>query len=173
MNTPLVMDVIGAEDWPARVRQIYSEGFTFFDFLTVIERESDKRNSATQAPILEVVVRVTEPDFGKSQALSTQVPVSDPRLASITEIYPGADWHERECAEMFGIEFVGNRAQTLLRHENVGAPPLRKSVVLSTRVIVEWPGAAEPEIQDDGRKVGNASRRRQRPPGVPESWLQT
>ena len=25
----------------------------------------------------------------------------------------------------------------------------------------------------DGRKVGNASRRRQRPPGVPESWLQT
>ncbi len=173
MSTPLVMDVIDAHEWHDRVNHAHAEGFTYFDFLTVIERESNKRDSGAQPAVFEVVVRVTQPNFVHALTLSTVISSADPNLISITDIYPGADWHERECTEMFGVEFAGNPSHALLRHENVGAPPLRKSVVLSSRVIVEWPGAAEPEIKDDGRKTGNPSRRRQRPPGVPENWLQT
>lgn len=173
MSTPLLQDFVDVHDWHDRVNQAHAEGFTFFDFLTVIERESDQRLVGVQPPIFEILVRVTQPNFVHALTLSTVITSADPRLISITDIYPGADWHERECAEMFGVEFTGNLSHALLRHENVGAPPLRKSVVLSARVVVEWPGAAEPEIQEDGRKTGNPSRRRQRPPGVPENWLQT
>ena len=173
MSTPLVMDVIDTPDWHERAKRAHAEGFTFFDFLTVIERESNKGDSGAQPPEFEVVLRVTRPNFLHALTLSTVISSVDSKLISITDIYPGADWHERECTEMFGVDFAGNSSRTLLRHETVGAPPLRKNVVLSTRVIVEWPGAAEPEIKEDGRKVGNPSRRRQRPPGVPENWLQT
>lgn len=173
MSTPLLTDSVDASDWRDRVSHAHADGFTYFDFLTVIERESNKHDSEEQSPVFEIVVRVTQPNFVDALTLSTVISSAEPKLMSIAEIYPGADWHERECSEMFGIHFAGNSSRALLRHETVGTPPLRKSVVLSSRVIVEWPGAAEPEIKDDGRKVGNPSRRRQKPPGVPDHWLQS
>lgn len=36
-----------------------------------------------------------------------KVPAGSPELPSITEILPGADFYEREVAEMFGIIFSG------------------------------------------------------------------
>ncbi len=173
MSTPLLAESVDVHDWHDRVNQAHAEGYTYFDFLTVIECENNKRDSGDQAPVLEVLARVTQPDFVHALTLSAVISTADPKINSIKDVYPGADWHERECAEMFGVEFKGSPAKALLRHETVGAPPLRKNVVLTSRVIIEWPGGAEPEIKDDGRKVGNPSRRRQKPPGVPDNWLQT
>ena len=164
---------VDVHHWHDRLSHAHAEGFTFFDFLTVIERESNQHDSGEQAPVFEVVARVTQSDFVHALTLSTVISTAHPHINSIIDVYPGADWHESESAEMFGVEFMGNSSHALLRHETVGAPPLRKNVVLSSRAIVEWPGAAEPEIKDDGRKVGNPSRRRQKPPGVPDNWLQT
>jgi len=45
--------------------------------------------------------------------LKTDVDESDPRAESWVSVYPGADWHERETWEMFGISFDGHPA---LRH---------------------------------------------------------
>jgi NADH-quinone oxidoreductase subunit C len=162
------MTPIDVTSWRERIQQAQEEGFHFFDFLTAIDRE----NSATDFDI-EVVTRLTSPDFGDSVTFTTLLTGSHPSIPSVADIYLGAGWYERETAEMFGVTFVGNEGDSLLRHENIGAPPLRKSVVLATRVVTEWPGAAEPEIRSDGRKVGNPSRRRQRPPGVPDGWLQS
>lgn len=150
-------------DWPAEIKELRDQGFTFFDFLTGVDCERIAGNGAC-----EVVAHLAKPDLSDSHFISTEV---FNEIASITDLFPAAQWHERECAEMFGIEFIGGRAQALLRHESLGQPPLRKSTVLAARVLTPWPGGAEPEIKEDGRKVGNASRRRQRPPGVPENWL--
>ena len=37
------------------------------------------------------------------------LPREDPRVASITGLWPGAEWSEREAYDMFGIVFEGNR----------------------------------------------------------------
>ncbi|AET33013.1 NADH-quinone oxidoreductase subunit C [Pyrobaculum ferrireducens] len=37
-----------------------------------------------------------------------EIPRDSPRIASIADIYPSADYEERECHEMFGIWFEGN-----------------------------------------------------------------
>lgn len=166
MTAPNDSDQIESDQWQDALARAHESGFTFFDFLTAVDREN-----STDISDLELIVRVARPDLGESLMLSTRLSGGVPTVASVTSIYPGADWHERETAEMFGIDFIGNNVQPLLRHQLLGGPPLRKSVVLSTRVVTEWPGAAEPEIQSDGRKVGNPSRRRQRPPGVPENWI--
>ena len=150
-------------DWRGKIGQLRNDGFTFFDFLTGVDRENVEGKQ-----MCEVVVHLAKEDLSDSHFLYTHV---HNELASITDLMPAAQWHERECAEMFGVQFNGGNAKPLLRHENLGRPPLLKSTVLAARVLTPWPGGAEPEIKEDGRKVGNASRRRQRPPGVPENWL--
>ena len=163
MARSFVWESVAPADWRGRVGEVHSEGFTFFDFLTGVELDN-----VNGEPSSEVVAHFTKPDLSESIFIFTHI-FKD--LASIADIVPAAKWHERECAEMFGIQFNGGSSKPLLRHENLGLPPLRKSTVLAARVLTPWPGGAEPEIKEDGRKVGNASRRRQRPPGVPENWL--
>jgi len=48
-------------------------------------------------------------------------------VASIEAIYPGANWHEREAAEMFGIDFAGHpNLLNLLLEEDLHIHPLLK-----------------------------------------------
>ena len=163
MSRSFVWENVLPADWRSRVGELHSEGFTFFDFLAGVDIENENSDQSS-----EVVAHFAKPDLSESLFISTQI-FKD--LTSIADIFPAAKWHERECAEMFGIQFNGGLSKPLLRHENLGRPPLRKSTVLAARVLTPWPGGAESEIKEDGRKVGNASRRRQRPPGVPENWL--
>ena len=51
-----------------------------------------------------------------------------PVVDSVCSIYRGADWHEREMAEMFGIDFVGHpNLKNLLLAGDENGYPLRKN----------------------------------------------
>lgn len=51
-----------------------------------------------------------------------------PAVPSVTSVWPGANWHERETAEMLGIDFPGHPdLRPLLLEEGVTERPLRKS----------------------------------------------
>jgi NADH-quinone oxidoreductase subunit C len=56
----------------------------------------------------------------------------DPRLPSITFLWPGAEWGEREAYDMFGIEFEGNRdlRRIYMSPDYLGFP-LRKDFALA------------------------------------------
>lgn len=102
--------------------------------------------------------------------LRTRLPADDPELDTLTGVFPGANWHERETFEMFGIRFTGHPLLVpLLLPDGFEGHPLRKDFVLASRVAKAWPGAKEPgeSDHDTGR-----SRRRVLPPGVPadEEW---
>ena len=60
-------------------------------------------------------------------AIKCLLPKSEPRLPSSTAVYRAAQWHERECAEMFGITFEGHPdpRHILLPDDWIGFP-LRK-----------------------------------------------
>jgi NADH-quinone oxidoreductase subunit C len=78
--------------------------------------------------------------------LKTDVDEQDPRAESWVPVYPGADWHEREAWEMFGIEFDGHPA---LRHLYLPfefeGHPLRKDYPLLAREVKPWPGLVDVE----------------------------
>jgi NADH-quinone oxidoreductase subunit C len=129
---------------------------TFFDWLTGVDEGEDG---------FGVVAHLWSPRLRHGALVRTSVPNADPRLPTITAVFPGADWHERETAEMFGIEFAGhpNPVKLLLPDEFDGHP-LRKDFVLAARVAKSWPGAKEPGESESGAP----SRRKIRPPGVPD-----
>jgi NADH-quinone oxidoreductase subunit C len=78
--------------------------------------------------------------------LKTDVDERDPHAESWVATYPGADWHERECWEMFGIAFDGHPS---LRHlylpSEFEGHPLRKDYPLLARVVKPWPGLVDVE----------------------------
>ena len=78
--------------------------------------------------------------------LKTDVDERDPRAESWVTTYPGADWHERECWEMFGVAFDGHPS---LRHlylpSEFEGHPLRKDYPLLARVVKPWPGLVDVE----------------------------
>ena len=71
---------------------------------------------------------------------------SEPSIASLTEWIGGAEWHEREAHEMFGIDFVGNQnlIPLYLPDAFVGNP-LLKSYPLISREVKPWPGEVDVE----------------------------
>jgi NADH:ubiquinone oxidoreductase subunit C len=84
-----------------------------------------------------------------------------PTCPSIVEAYRGADWHEREAWDMFGIEFEGHPGlePRILTVENFEGWPLRKDFHLATRVAKPWPGVKEPaETDEDGNVIERVPR---------------
>jgi len=78
--------------------------------------------------------------------LKTDVEDSDMRAESWTSVYAGADWHEREAWEMYGIVFDGHPS---LRHlylpSEFEGHPLRKDFPLLAREVKPWPGLVDVE----------------------------
>jgi NADH-quinone oxidoreductase subunit C len=81
----------------------------------------------------------------------TDVDEADPRVESWVSVYPGADWHERECWEMYGFVFEGHPS---LRHlylpSEFEGHPLRKDFPLLAREVKPWPGLTDVEPMPGG-----------------------
>ena len=81
---------------------------------------------------------------GRYLRVETTCPDTDPHVPSLTSIYPGNNWHERETYDMFGIIFDGHPALTriLMPDDWVGYPQ-RKDYPLSG-IPVEHKGSTTP-----------------------------
>ena len=79
-----------------------------------------------------------------------------PVCPSLTPLYPGANWMERETWDMFGVEFEGHPglAPRILTVENFEGWPLRKDFYLTSRIAKPWPGVKEPaELDEEGNVI--------------------
>jgi NADH-quinone oxidoreductase subunit C len=70
----------------------------------------------------------------------------NPRVASIHDVYFGADWHERETWEMYGFAFEGHPyLQHIYLPGEFEGFPLRKDFPLLAREVKPWPGIVDVE----------------------------
>jgi NADH-quinone oxidoreductase subunit C len=94
----------------------------------------------------QVFARVSSTSRHHGVTLKVDVDEDGPTVASWVPVYPGADWHERECWEMFGIGFDGHPG---MRHlylpSEFEGHPLRKDYPLLSREIKPWPGLVDVE----------------------------
>lgn len=95
----------------------------------------------------QVFARVNNVASAMGITLKVDLPDDDLRLTTWVPVYPGANWHERECWEMFGIEFTGHPG---LRHLYLPGAfegnPMRKDYPLLARHVKPWPGIVDVEV---------------------------
>jgi NADH-quinone oxidoreductase subunit C len=182
-----VVVTVAAQDWiPALTAARDRLGADFFDWLTGVDELAEGFTvaafvcSATGSPLSSPVSSPGAESGrlarGQGLILKTALPRERPELPTATSVYRGADWHERETFEMFGIVFTGHpNLKPLLLPDGFEGTPLRKDFVLAARVAKAWPGAKEPGESDrapSGGAKASPGRRRMLPPGVPgEEWL--
>jgi NADH-quinone oxidoreductase subunit C len=96
-------------------------GFTMFIDLCAVDylRREEGR--------FEVVVNLVDTEEGRRVRLLTGVPGDDPTAPSLTGVFPGANFYEREAYDLFGIVFEGHPDLTrLLLPDDWEGHPLRK-----------------------------------------------
>ncbi len=144
---------------------------TFFDFLSGLDwlpspygRDMDSQedllvHGATEkepAPMVsgyaggdtrfQVFCRFYAPSKGYGITFKSDLPDDDLSVRTLVPVFAGANWHERECAEMFGFTFVGHpQPWHLYLPTGFEGFPLRKDFPLLARRLKPWPGIVDVE----------------------------
>ncbi len=142
---------VAPEAWHKAARFAKSDPrlqLTFFDWLGGVDRAEDG---------FGLTCRLYSVQHRHGVRLSMVVPGGrvEPLAPTLTEIFRGANWHEREAYDMYGITFDGHPdlLPRILTVENFEGFPLRKEFLLTTREVKPWPGAKEPEEQHAADEV--------------------
>jgi len=80
---------------------------------------------------MELVYDFFHPHKDLRAVVRTRVPRENPELPTISKVFPGANWHERETHDFFGIKFFGHPdLSPFLLPEDADYHPLRKDFAL-------------------------------------------
>ena len=103
---------------------------TAVDYLRYPERQ-DPPGPTTR---FEVVYHLYSLEHGHRVRVKVPVGEGDPMVESLTDLWPAADWFEREVWDMFGIQFLGHpNLKRLLMYEEFQGHPLRKDYPVNKR----------------------------------------
>lgn len=152
------MTEVSSQEWLVAAEALKAAGFDYFDWLGCVD-EIGRRDCFRIMLVVRNLAADAEP-----RMLSCLLSRDDPRIPSVHGVFAGAAWHEREVAELFGVEFVGGDSRRLLLNPDFHGTPLRKDDVLAARTGLDWPGAKDP-----GESNAASNRRRMMPPGVPDA----
>ena len=143
--------VIAGDVWitvaPDKVHEalaaLKDEGYRLLVFLTAVDHLQD--HSRPEWPgRFEVVYQLRNFDTKEQLRVRSFVEGDPPRLDSVSDLFPPANWDERETFDMFGIEFAGHPDLTrILMPDDWVGHPLRKDDA-PARVPVTFKGDPGP-----------------------------
>lgn len=158
---------VHTEAWKSSMRVLRDKvGFSYFCFLSAIdwmpspfgrgeddptepkpERDTTIRSGyAGGNTRMQVFVRVMNPQTHVGVFVKCDVPDELPAIESIHEVFAGANWHEREAHEMFGINFEGHPdLRNMYLPVDFEGHPMRKDFPLLARMVKPWPGIVDVE----------------------------
>jgi NADH-quinone oxidoreductase subunit C len=167
---------VSTDSWKAAAEALLQMGFEYFCFLSAIDwmpspygkGEDDpsappvepdpeagaiKQGYAGGESRFQVFARVTDLKRHVGVTIKADVPDSM-TMATWIPVYAGANWHEREAHEMFGIDFEGHAdLRNLYLPGAFEGYPLRKDFPLLSRMVKPWPGIVDvepmPGVADD------------------------
>jgi NADH-quinone oxidoreductase subunit C len=102
--------------------------------------------------VFEVVYHLFSMEARHELLLKVRVPRLEPRVPSVTGIWSGANWHEREAYDLFGIVFDGHPdLRRIMMTEDWTGHPLRKDYVYQEpRWLVDLATQRQREIEGLG-----------------------
>jgi len=157
---------VDAASWRAAAAALKSLGYTYFCFLSAIdwmpspygkgeedptepapERDTEVRQGYTGgATRFQVFARLVQPHTSLGVNVKVDVPEDSMVVDSWCHEFAGANWHEREANEMFGIGFAGHPdLRNIYLPSGFEGHPLRKDFPLLARMVKPWPGIVDVE----------------------------
>lgn len=122
--------LVPRDRWVDVVKALADDGFDMCVDLTgvdYLEMPGRSVGHGVQPERFEVVANFLSLTRRERVRLRVQVPQDDPTLASLFDVHPGTEAHERETFDMFGISFTGHPDMTrILMPEDWDGHPLRK-----------------------------------------------
>ena len=127
------------EEYKKLVESLHSENYEMMVDLTVIDWFRKKE------PRFELVVQFLSISKNQRKTIKVFVDDEDLSIPSITDIYPSANFYEREAFDMFGINFLEHPDLTrILMPDDWSGHPLRKNYG-SGRIPVQFKNAPKVE----------------------------
>jgi NADH-quinone oxidoreductase subunit C len=167
---------VAPEAWARTAEVLEAQGFDYFCFLSAIDwmpspygkgEDDPSAEPADDEPAesaemrsgyaggesrFQVFARVTDIRRHVGVTVKADVPETMTMPTWIGS-YAGANWHERETHEMFGIGFDGHPdLRNIYLPGEFEGYPLRKDFPLLSRMVKPWPGIVDVEpmpVQDD------------------------
>ncbi len=99
-------------------------GCRYFNWLSAVDWKAEG---------LEVVCRLENLEAGVTVQMRARLGAGVTNCPSLTGLFPGADWMERECYDMFGVVFDDHPdLRRILLPEDWQGHPLRKDYAVDT-----------------------------------------
>ena len=112
---------IEVNEYHNHIKSLLEEGYEMMMDLTAVDWFRKKE------PRFEVVINLLSLSKNLRKTIKVQVPDENLTIPSITDIYPGANFYEREVFDMFGVLFTGHPdLRRLLTDYGFRGHPLRK-----------------------------------------------
>jgi len=164
---------VDASAWRTVAETLRGLGYTYFCFLSAIDwmpspfgkGEDDPTEPAPErdmtvrqgyaggATRFQMLARLVQPRTSLGINIKADVPEDTMSVETWSGVFSGANWHEREAHEMFGIGFAGHPdLRNMYLPTDFEGNPLRKDFPLLARMVKPWPGIVdvEPLPGDDG-----------------------
>ena len=122
----------------------------FFSWLSAIDWDNEvsvgEAPKESVSPSFEIITCLSDLDNTNLVTVSTSISKSEPNINSLIDVYAGANWHEREAYEMFGINFENHpNLEKLYLPDGYEGNPMLKSFELISREVKPWPGDVDVE----------------------------
>ena len=126
---------IEVNEYHNHIKSLLEEGYEMMMDLTAVDWFRKKE------PRFEVVINLLSLSKNLRKTIRVHVPDENLTIPSITDIYPGANFYEREVFDMFGIIFENHPQLTrILMPDDWIGHPLRKDYG-SGRIPVQFKNA--------------------------------
>ncbi len=118
---------ISPRDWPALARLLREDpGCRYDQFLDLAGVDNLRRTGARTR--FEAVAHLHSLERNEHLRVRIMIPdAEEPAVPSVSDVYPAANWYEREAYDLFGFDFPGHpNLRRLLCHDSFVGHPLRK-----------------------------------------------
>jgi NADH-quinone oxidoreductase subunit C len=108
---------IGLDELRKKALEVKESGYTYFSFMTAVDNGSN----------LTLYYRLANLENNSEIWLVVENVPYGAEVPSLYDIFEGADWHERECYDLFGVKFSNhpNLKRILLPEDYEGHPLLK------------------------------------------------
>ena len=123
---------------------------SFFNWLSAVDWDNEvKTGDAPKEPVtpsFEILSCLSQTNSNNLVISSTVISKENAEIESLVDVFAGANWHEREAYEMFGIHFENHpNLEKLYLPDGYEGNPMLKSFELISREVKPWPGEVDVE----------------------------